>query len=170
MSLVPFDCQFLDFSFPFSISKSFASNRAFKASFSFISIATLPFSISSSKPAILAFSSAISAGRECDPDQWNSYAGRLKGTKEDVKTFNAYLDDLQSKVYEAHKILSAFDVPITAETLKNKLLGKSEKSKMLTGVFEEDHAPNVELAAVLPFLAMNSSEMTFESIVMAEPV
>jgi len=81
--------------------------------------------------------SETSAGRECDPDQWNSYAGRLKGTKEDVKTFNAYLDDLQSKVYEAHKILSAFDVPITAETLKNKLLGKTEKPKMLIGIFEE---------------------------------
>jgi hypothetical protein len=39
------------------------------------------------------------SGRECEPAQWNSAAGRQKGTKEEVKSFNAYLDDLQSKVW-----------------------------------------------------------------------
>jgi len=41
--------------------------------------------------------SETTAGRECEPAQWNSTAGRLKGTKEEVKSFNAYLDDLQTK-------------------------------------------------------------------------
>jgi hypothetical protein len=31
--------------------------------------------------------SETTAGRECEPAQWNSAAGRLKGTKEEVKSF-----------------------------------------------------------------------------------
>ena len=43
-----------------------------------------------------------STGRECEPTLWNSTAGRFKGTKEEIKSFNAYLDNLQAQVYEAH--------------------------------------------------------------------
>jgi hypothetical protein len=46
------------------------------------------------------------SGRECEPSLWNSIAGRLKGTKEEVKSFNAYLDNLQKQVYDAHSHLS----------------------------------------------------------------
>ena len=43
----------------------------------------------------------ISTGRQCDPDRWNPNAGRIYGTREDVKLLNAYLDTLQAKVHEA---------------------------------------------------------------------
>lgn len=81
--------------------------------------------------------SETTAGRECEPAQWNSTAGRLKGTKEDVKSFNAYLDNLQSQIYEAHRVLTEAGNIITAESLKNKFLGKSEKSRMLINIFKE---------------------------------
>jgi hypothetical protein len=32
--------------------------------------------------------------------------GALRGTKEEVKSFNTYLDNLQTQVYEAHRILT----------------------------------------------------------------
>ncbi|WP_090649491.1 Arm DNA-binding domain-containing protein [Mucilaginibacter sp. OK283] len=38
--------------------------------------------------------SETTTARSCDPLQWNSKAGRLKGTKEASRTFNAYLDQL----------------------------------------------------------------------------
>ena len=38
-----------------------------------------------------------STGRECEPTLWNSTAGRFKGTKEEIKSFNAYLDNLQPR-------------------------------------------------------------------------
>jgi hypothetical protein len=41
-----------------------------------------------------------STSRECDPVRWNAQAGRANGTKEEIRAFNAYLDDLQKKVYE----------------------------------------------------------------------
>jgi integrase len=83
-----------------------------------------------------------STGRECEPNLWNSTAGRFKGTKEEIKSFNAYLDNLQAQVYEAHGQLTEAAGTITAESLKNKLLGKSEKSRMLISLFK-DHNKKV---------------------------
>ena len=83
-----------------------------------------------------------STGRECEPTLWNSTAGRFKGTKEEIKSFNAYLDNLQTQVYEAHGQLTKAGGMITAESLKNKLLGKSEKSRMLISLFK-DHNKKV---------------------------
>jgi hypothetical protein len=86
------------------------------------------------------------SGRECLPAIWNSTTGRLRGTKEEVRSSNAYLDNLQTQVYEAHKILTESGDTITAELIKNKLLGKSEKTKMLIAVFK-DH--NKKVAALV---------------------
>ncbi|MDP9078588.1 MAG: site-specific integrase [Bacteroidota bacterium] len=86
------------------------------------------------------------SGRECLPANWNSKLGRFRGTKEEIKSFNAYLDNLQSQVYEAHKTLTEAGVLITANLLKNKLLGKTEKSRTLIDVFK-DH--NKKVAALV---------------------
>jgi site-specific recombinase XerD len=90
--------------------------------------------------------SETTSGRGCLPANWNSNTGRLRGTKEEVRSFNAYLDNLQTQVYEAHKILTESGAAITAELIKNKLLGKSEKTKMLIAVFK-DH--NRKIAALV---------------------
>src|SRR5690606_2398874 len=44
----------------------------------------------------------VSTGRECDPLRWNAKANRAKGTKEDIRNLNAYLDTLERKVANAH--------------------------------------------------------------------
>ena len=44
----------------------------------------------------------LSAQRECEPERWNPKAGRAKGTKEEIRELNAYLESLQAKVYKAH--------------------------------------------------------------------
>lgn len=80
--------------------------------------------------------SESTTGMECEPSQWNNAAGRLKGTKEEVKSFNAYFDDLQTKVYNAHRALSEGDDLITAETIRDKFLGKAEKSRYLIEIFK----------------------------------
>lgn len=90
--------------------------------------------------------SEVTSGRECDPEKWNSKSGRVAGTKEDIKSCNAFLDNLKEKVYEAHRYLSENDKLITAEILKNRMLGKVEKSHMLMKVFL-DH--NNKMAALV---------------------
>jgi hypothetical protein len=75
--------------------------------------------------------------RSCDPLQWSSKTGRLKGTKESARTFNAYLDQLQAMVYAAHQSLTEQKTTITADRLKNKLTGKTENIRMILDVFRE---------------------------------
>jgi hypothetical protein len=52
-----------------------------------------------------AYRMELSTQRECDPGRWNSAAGRVNGTKDEIKSLNVYLDSLQAKVYEAHRTL-----------------------------------------------------------------
>ena len=81
-------------------------------------------------------SKEISLGRDCDIDRWNTNSGRMFGTKEDAKLLNAYLDTLQTKVYEVRRQLLEKDETITAEALKNTLRGTNEKSKMIMEIFQ----------------------------------
>ncbi|RKR81818.1 site-specific recombinase XerD [Mucilaginibacter gracilis] len=87
--------------------------------------------------------SEVTTGRSCEPETWNVYAGRVMGNKEDARVLNAYLDSLQSKIKDAHYLLSETNEPICAESLRNKFLGKAEKPKFLLHVFEE-HNRKVE--------------------------
>jgi len=77
------------------------------------------------------------AARSVEPENWNSKAGRVKGTKEAARTLNSYLDSLHSMVITAHQQLTHGKVIITAERLKNKLTGKAEVTRMLLDQFRE---------------------------------
>lgn len=88
----------------------------------------------------------ITTGRECEPKHWNSKTGRLTGTKEDVKNFNAYLDHLQTMLYQAHKQLTEAGEIITADSIKNKFLGKEEKTHTLLEAVK-DH--NLKMKALI---------------------
>ena len=69
----------------------------------------------------------ISTSRNCEPERWNAKAGKVIGTKEDVKTLNAYLENMKAEVYAAHTLLSVDGADITANSIKCKYLGKEEK-------------------------------------------
>src|SRR5690606_31467491 len=86
----------------------------------------------------------LTTGRSCEPDRWNVKAGRVKGTKEESKLLNAYLDQLQGSVYNTHESLTKADETITADTLKNKYLDKSvEFHTLLEAV--KDHNDKMEV-------------------------
>lgn len=85
----------------------------------------------------------MSTGKTVDPDRWNGRAGRATGTKEDVRTLNAYLDSLRNKVAAAHQTLIHAGTPITAEGVQNQFLGKAKKSRYLMELFAR-HNKDVE--------------------------
>jgi integrase len=87
--------------------------------------------------------SEVTTGRKCDPARWNANSGRANGNKEEIKTFNAYLDSLKAKVYEAHRYLIEADEAVTAETIRNKFQGKTERTRKLIEIFK-DHNNKVE--------------------------
>ena len=82
----------------------------------------------------------VSTGKTCEPARWNVQAGRANGTKEDVRVLNMYLDTLQAKAQELHNIMTINDDDVTAETLKNRFIGKLEKARTLVAVFEDHNA------------------------------
>lgn len=85
----------------------------------------------------------ISVGKTCSPTSWNSHSCRCKGTKEEIRLLNAYLDSLQTKLNVNQQLLVESGKEITVENLRNSLTGKKEKSKMLIDIFEE-HNRRVE--------------------------
>jgi paraquat-inducible protein B len=66
----------------------------------------------------------------------NSFYRRKNGTKEEERTLNAYLDTLQSKVYEVHRQLIESGAEISAENIKNKLAGVADRPKMIPDIFQ----------------------------------
>lgn len=88
----------------------------------------------------------IAVKRYIVPDKWNSKSQKAIGTSEEVRTLNAYLKTFEQEVYQAqHELIREKEV-VTIETLKNKLIGVNEKSRMLVPIFE-DH--NNKIAALI---------------------
>jgi len=79
----------------------------------------------------------VSISRQCDPSRWNANADRCNGTKEDAKSLNAFLDILQTKVYEVRRQLLEKNETITSEKLKNTLKGINESARMLMKIFQQ---------------------------------
>ena len=77
----------------------------------------------------------LSTKRLCSPNRWSAEAGRAIGNHEAARTLNAYLDTLTAKVFQARKMLIDDDKQVTAETLKNVLLGKSTERRTILEVF-----------------------------------
>ncbi|MEP1257641.1 Arm DNA-binding domain-containing protein, partial [Algoriphagus sp.] len=85
----------------------------------------------------------LSTKRLWQLSKWNVSAGRAFGNSEEGKTLNSYLDTLYYKALQAKKQLLDRDQEVTAEAIKNILLGVSEKKKMIMEIFKE-HNEQVE--------------------------
>jgi site-specific recombinase XerD len=79
----------------------------------------------------------ISTKRICEAHKWNSGLGRAMGNKEDARQLNAFLDSFQMKVLQAKLILMDNNKEVTAENIKNTLLGKTEEKKFILEIFQK---------------------------------
>lgn len=75
--------------------------------------------------------------------RWSQQNGRALGNKVDARKLNSYLDSLQMKVLQAKQVLLDKGKEITAEGIKNLLLGKIEEYKMMLEVLA-DHNRKME--------------------------
>ena len=94
----------------------------------------------------------LSTQRDCEPDKWNSRAGRKIGNKEDVKLLNSYLDTLQNRAYDIHRHLVDHNIPVTPGRLKSMFSGKTDKAISLMDVFRKH---NDEMFALVEGLQIN---------------
>lgn len=78
----------------------------------------------------------FSIKRSLHPSKWIPKVGVAKGTTEEVKTLNAHLSAIRSKLFQHHNAMLETNKTITPETVKNAYFGITEKSKTLIEVFE----------------------------------
>jgi site-specific recombinase XerD len=105
----------------------------------------------------------LAVSRKFDPDRWDAGNGRAIGSKVDSRTLNAYLDDMQFKLYELQRRMSEQNELITAETLKNRYSGKAEKARTLISVFE-DH--NIKMKTLVGEEFEKSTLQRYETCLM----
>ncbi len=80
--------------------------------------------------------SEFSTSRTCDPQQWNSSTGRVKGKSESARELNVYLNTVELRIYEIHRELVASKRIISGESFKLEFRGVTEKPRMLLEIFK----------------------------------
>jgi site-specific recombinase XerD len=78
----------------------------------------------------------ISTKRQCIVNHWNSQLGRAIGNNEETEELNSYLDLISCKVYQAKIKLLEGNKPVTAENIKDVLIGKDEKKHFIMEAFQ----------------------------------
>lgn len=74
--------------------------------------------------------------RYIDPDHWNKTAGVPRGTRNEIKNLQEYLNLKRSMAFMAQKNLIDNGKIITAKAIRNIVQGKSEKQHTLLEVFD----------------------------------
>jgi len=87
-----------------------------------------------------------STQRKCDPERWNSRAGRGNGTKAEIRALNSFLETLQARVQEAHRSLLEKKEAITIENIRKELEGTVEQPHMILEVYQHH---NDQMAALV---------------------
>ncbi|MDI3321967.1 site-specific integrase [Pinibacter soli] len=89
----------------------------------------------------------LSTKRKCSSDKWIAQAGRMEGRTEAAKEINSYLDSFQQKIYRIKKQMMDRDDEITAEIIKQKLLGidVNKNKHMLIEIFKDHNKQVLEL-------------------------
>lgn len=68
----------------------------------------------------------ISSKRFVVPEKWSKEQNRMKGSSEEARSLNAYLDILKAKVHDAQKEIVQEGNLVSVDTLKKKLLGTEQ--------------------------------------------
>ena len=79
----------------------------------------------------------ISTQKFVEKSKWSSEMKKMKGTNDEARSVNEYLNLLNNKVFDAQKQLMLENKEITFETLRNKIIGKEEKAITIVKVFKE---------------------------------
>jgi hypothetical protein len=90
-------------------------------------------------------SKELSLKRMWEHGRWNAENGKASGTKEDAKALNNFLEAVRSKVYDAKIKLLEANKTVTADALKNLLIGKDENKKMILEIFKQHNEQVREL-------------------------
>jgi site-specific recombinase XerD len=80
-----------------------------------------------------------------EKSKWSSELAKMKGTTEEARSINSYLDLMKSKVLDAQMELLHRNETLSIENFKNKLLGNEERQRMLVPIFQDHNNKIKEL-------------------------
>ena len=78
----------------------------------------------------------ISTNRKIHPANWDSKACCAKGTTEEIRILNNLLSKLKAQVEKKYFLMESQGKEITSQSLKNSILGISEKKHTLLDVYQ----------------------------------
>lgn len=79
----------------------------------------------------------VSVKKTVNPQSWDSHNQRGKGKSEKIRLLNNYIDEVENKLNRMYNIAIQEEQQISADYLKNVLVGNDKKFKMLIPVFQE---------------------------------
>jgi|SRR5690606_30489870 len=80
----------------------------------------------------------ISLQRRIPISSWDANRGMARGTKQQSRFFNKYLEQVRAKIYESYEDLLSEKKLITAQLIKSRFLGVDESNKTLCLQFNKD--------------------------------
>lgn len=75
----------------------------------------------------------FSTSRKINLQLWNSKSGKARGTSEDSRSTNRFLDSIRASLYEIHDRLAREEQPISARKIRDIYLGKDEEEQQRRG-------------------------------------
>ena len=87
----------------------------------------------------------LSTNRFVEISKWSSEAGKMKGASEEARSINSHLDMLRIQIIDEQMELIHQKIPVTTESLKNKILGVEERQRMLVPIFQDHNNKIKEL-------------------------
>lgn len=85
----------------------------------------------------------ISLKKKVNPKKWDAKSGFMKGSGDDVRTVNNYINQVTNEIFKIYGDLQSKDEVITADEIKNKFTGQAVERRMLLEVFDE-HNKDIE--------------------------
>ncbi|MBZ9630015.1 site-specific integrase [Salegentibacter sp. LM13S] len=85
----------------------------------------------------------FSTSRRINLKVWNSKSGKARGTSEEARVINRFIDSIRTSLYDIHDRLLRENKRISACIVKDIYLGKEEKQYMLVEIFQ-DHNDQME--------------------------
>lgn len=73
----------------------------------------------------------VSMKRRIHPSHWNSSRGTAKGSREEIKSLNHYLDEVRARIVESYQDMQIKKQLITADAIKSMLVGTEDKEHTL---------------------------------------
>ncbi|MBP4139197.1 site-specific integrase [Flavobacterium geliluteum] len=80
-----------------------------------------------------------------DSSKWSADLAKMKGTTEEARSINGYLDLMKSKILDIQMELIHKNQEVNIENFKSKLFGLEEKQRMLVPIFQDHNNKIKEL-------------------------